>query len=581
MSPARFSRPGSLEIFDTGPFLLSYCALAWAYDDRGRFLAHRRRARQRNRRQDSERARGQWLRSHHRRGAFLPYHRPPLTKGFLLGKQTRESLPVLKDGYFRDRDVQVLLDTRALSIEPEHRCVRTDRAGDFKYRKLLIATGCRPHRIEAPGAELPGVFYLRTLADAEDLKQAMAGAKRAAVIGSSFIAMELAASFAEQGIETTLTAREDRLYSRLDSPEVSTFFADYYRARGVAILFNETVKAFTGRGRVQRLITSSGKKIACDLVAVASIPISGLSQAAVSSSNTEFWSTSTWRQATPASTPRATSPASSTPYSAVIGASSIGTTPPSRAVSPRSTFLPILYPNEWPIHWTSFYDPTPVKALLERYIDFKRLKESPVRLMVGAVNVETAELETFDSYNQEITPDHILASGSLPPGVPWTTIGDKHYWDRGIVSNTPLDQIIERLGCAGKKVYIVNLYPRKKALPRSLAEVMDRRDEICYSEKIRRDIHFRQLLDRYRQLVEEIMGRVDQQLVDEIKHNPLYLQTMGDAPPLAITRIVHEGEEGGPPSKDNDFSRATIAAHQRAGYRVAVEALDQEASERV
>ena len=95
----------------------------------------------------------------------------------------------------------------------------------------------------------------------------MAGAKRAAVIGSSFIAMELAASFAEQRIETTLIARENRLYSRLDSPEVSTFFAEYYRARGVVILFNETVEAFTGRGRVQRLITSSGRKIACDLVA--------------------------------------------------------------------------------------------------------------------------------------------------------------------------------------------------------------------------------------------------------------------------------------------------------------------------
>ena len=242
--------------------------LAWAYDDRGDFLLIGGGL--------ASATAAKTLREQGANGSvaiiaaepLLPYHRPPLTKGFLLGKQTRESLPVLKDGYFLDQDVQILLDTRALGIEPEHRCVRTDRAGDFNYRKLLIATGCRPHRIEAPGAELPGVFYLRTLADAEDLKQAMAGAKRAAVIGSSFIAMELAASFAEQGIETTLIAREDRLYSRLDSPEVSTFFADYYRARGVAILFNETVKAFTGRGRVQRLITSSGKKIACDLVAV-------------------------------------------------------------------------------------------------------------------------------------------------------------------------------------------------------------------------------------------------------------------------------------------------------------------------
>ncbi|MGH8468512.1 MAG: FAD-dependent oxidoreductase [Gammaproteobacteria bacterium] len=721
---------------------------------------------------------------------LLPYHRPPLTKSFLLGKQTRESLPVLKDGYFRDQDVQILLATRALSIEPEHRCVRTDRAGDLKYRKLLIATGCRPHRIEAPGAELPGVFYLRTLADAEDLKQAMAGARRTAVIGSSFIAMELAASFAEQGMETTLIAREDRLYTRLNSPEVSTFFADYYRARGVAILFNETVKAFTGRGRVQRLITSSGKKIVCDLVAVGIgvapdlgfIAGSGIklergvlvnqyletSHSGIYAAGdvarffdpifrryrrVEHWDNAAKQGRLAAlnmlgrregyravsyfyssvfdlsfnflgdtaevktrvlrGSPRDLSfgvlylervsgqaseevrlramfflkrpteeaqaaeslilnhtnltdvaerladtafPLAKVSVQTVLilqGGGALGAFEcgvvraleqrgihpdlvagisigafnaaviagnPKNAtaaleafweemsldtpMAPDETlrrqlsswqslvlgspkffrprwFLPILYPEEWPIHWTSFYDPTPVKALLERYIDFKRLKESPVRLMVGAVNVETAELDTFDSYNQEITPDHILASGSLPPGFPWTTIGDKHYWDGGIVSNTPLDQVIERLGCAGKKVYIVNLYPRKKALPRSLVEVIDRREEIGYSEKIRRDIHFRQLLDRYRQLVEEIMGRVDQQLVDEIKHNPLYLQTMGDAPPLAITRIVHEGEEGGPPSKDNDFSRATIAAHQRAGYRVAVEALDQEAAERL
>ncbi|MGH8652792.1 MAG: NAD(P)/FAD-dependent oxidoreductase [Gammaproteobacteria bacterium] len=181
---------------------------------------------------------------------FLPYHRPPLTKRFLLGKQTPRNLSVLKEAYFRDQDVQVLQGTRALAIEPEYRRVRTDRAGELYYRKLLIATGCRPRRLEVPGAELPGIFYLRTLTDAKDLKRAMAGAQQAGVIGSSFIAMELAATFAEQGIKTTLIAREDRLYSKLDSPEVSAFFADYYRARGVEILFSETVKAFRGNGRV-------------------------------------------------------------------------------------------------------------------------------------------------------------------------------------------------------------------------------------------------------------------------------------------------------------------------------------------
>jgi len=129
----------------------------------------------------------------------------------------------------------------------------------------------------------------------------------------------------------------------------------------------------------------------------------------------------------------------------------------------------------------SFYDPSPIKDLLRKYIDFKQLKDSPVRLLVNAVNVETAEVETFDSYIEEITPDHLVASGSLPPGFPWTTIHGKHYWDGGIVSNSPIDQVTERCGLTDKRVYIVNLFPGSKRLPRNLPEVMARRDEIVYA----------------------------------------------------------------------------------------------------
>jgi NADPH-dependent 2,4-dienoyl-CoA reductase/sulfur reductase-like enzyme len=185
----------------------------------------------------------------------------------LLGKRPHASLLVLNEAYFRDHGVQVLLGTRALAVEPQKRRVCTDSAGDFTYRKLLIATGGCPRRLEVPGADLSGIFYLRTLAEAEALQWAMAKAKRAAVVGSIFIAMELSASFAEQGIKTTLIAREDRLYSKLDSPEISAFFADYYRARGVEIVFRETVKIFQGNGRVERLMTSSGRDLALDLVA--------------------------------------------------------------------------------------------------------------------------------------------------------------------------------------------------------------------------------------------------------------------------------------------------------------------------
>lgn len=115
--------------------------------------------------------------------SLLPYHRPPLTKGFLLGKRSHASLLVLNEAYFRDHGVQVLLDTRALAVEPQKRRVCTDGAGDFTYRKLFIATGGCPRRLEVPGADLSGIFYLRTLAEAEALQRAMAKAKRAAVGG--------------------------------------------------------------------------------------------------------------------------------------------------------------------------------------------------------------------------------------------------------------------------------------------------------------------------------------------------------------------------------------------------------------
>ena len=105
-----------------------------------------------------------------------------------------------------------------------------------------------------------------------------------------------------------------------------------------------------------------------------------------------------------------------------------------------STFLPaalVAASGQLPWNWTSLYDFGPVRTLLEKYVDFSRLRESPVRLLVSTVNVETAQLEVFDSRADDITVDHILASGSLPAAFPWTTIRGKHYWDAGIVSNSP------------------------------------------------------------------------------------------------------------------------------------------------
>jgi NTE family protein len=239
-------------------------------------------------------------------------------------------------------------------------------------------------------------------------------------------------------------------------------------------------------------------------------------------------------------------------------------------------FEPILSLAQFPTNWTSFYDPSPLKTTLSKYVAFDKLRDSPVRLLLTAVDVETGRLAMFDSYVDEITPEHILASGSLPPGFPWTTIDGKHYWDGGLVSNSPLDQIVEIGGLTGKKVYIVNLWLEKRALPHSIPEVLARRDEIVFAEKIRRNIRIWEYIDDYRQLVEEIMTSLEPKTAEQIRRRPRYIETVGETSPVSITRINREAVEGESVSRDYEFSRTSIDRLIAQGYAIAVKTLERQ-----
>jgi NTE family protein len=236
-------------------------------------------------------------------------------------------------------------------------------------------------------------------------------------------------------------------------------------------------------------------------------------------------------------------------------------------------FEPILSPAQLPTQWKSFYELSPLKATLSKYVAFDTLKDSPVRLVLTAVDVETGQLAIFDSYVDEITPEHVLASGSLPPGFPWTTIDGRHYWDGGLVSNSPLDQVVEVSGLTGKEVYIVNLWLDKRVLPQSIPEVLARRDEILFAEKSRRSVRSWEYIDGYRQLVEEIMGNLEPKLAEQIRRRPRYIETVGGACPLSITRITREAVDGEPISRDYEFSRRSIDQHIAHGYAIAAKIL--------
>ena len=236
---------------------------------------------------------------------------------------------------------------------------------------------------------------------------------------------------------------------------------------------------------------------------------------------------------------------------------------------------PFYNPMELPWNWTSYYDAAPMKGLISKYVDFAALKASPVRLLISAVNVMTAELEVFDSYVDDLTPDHVLASGSLPPGFPWTVIDGKAYWDGGIVSNSPLDLVMDHCGPDGKRVYIVDLYAGKRPLPANMMEAMARRDEIVYSERIRSDLRTREIVSAYRGLIDEILANVGPDALAKIKQRPRYIELMGDGAPMSITRFVRTGPPAEPSSRDYDFSDAAIQLNQSAGYALVKQTLDK------
>lgn len=223
----------------------------------------------------------------------------------------------------------------------------------------------------------------------------------------------------------------------------------------------------------------------------------------------------------------------------------------------------------WPYQWTSLYDPSPIKTLLRKYIDFPKLSQSPVRLIVAAVDVDLGELAFFDSRIDELTPDHILASCSLPPIFPWTTIDGRHYWDGGIISNSPLEHVLRQCGADNKQVLIVDLFPGKRPLPSNLAEVLTRRDEITYGERIRNDGQIRELVHDFQALVAEIMLEVDPDSAVRLRQRPRYVHLMGREGTTSITRIVRSGSDQEPQAADYDFSIQTISRHKREGYLTA------------
>ena len=198
----------------------------------------------------------------------LPYERPPLSKGYLLGTATLEDARVHDAAYYRDQDIDLRLGTRAAEVDVVTHEVVLDGGERLGYAKLLLATGATPRRLPVPGAELPGVLYLRDIADAEALAAALRGSPRVVIVGGGWIGCEVAAAARTHGADVTIIEPEDVPLRRVLGERMGAFFRDVHVAQGVRVLTGTGVDMIEGGGRVERVWTSDRRMLHADLVVV-------------------------------------------------------------------------------------------------------------------------------------------------------------------------------------------------------------------------------------------------------------------------------------------------------------------------
>jgi 3-phenylpropionate/trans-cinnamate dioxygenase ferredoxin reductase subunit len=199
-----------------------------------------------------------------------PYERPPLSKGYLLGKDARESIFTLADGWYADHDVDLRRGVTVTSIDRAGHRVSLAGGESVPYDRLLIATGASPRRPNIPGADLDGARYLRTVEDSERLKAALRGGGQVVTIGAGWIGLETAAAAREYGCEVTVVEPESGVLLKSLGPELGKVFEDLHRSHGVTFRFGESVSEVTGSGgAVTGAVTSSGEELPASTVIIA------------------------------------------------------------------------------------------------------------------------------------------------------------------------------------------------------------------------------------------------------------------------------------------------------------------------
>lgn len=193
-----------------------------------------------------------------------PYFRPPLSKRYMRGEIDAEDTLVEAPAFYGEHDCTVDLETTVVSVG--EREAELESGERVSFEKLVLASGSSPRRLAVPGADLEGVFALRTLASATAIRDRAKSSKRAFIVGSNFIGLETAASLTQLGLEVALASRGNELFPALATPAFSRFLDGLYRKHGVELLYDNEVAEIRGKGQVTSVVTKGGEERAADLV---------------------------------------------------------------------------------------------------------------------------------------------------------------------------------------------------------------------------------------------------------------------------------------------------------------------------
>jgi 3-phenylpropionate/trans-cinnamate dioxygenase ferredoxin reductase subunit len=196
----------------------------------------------------------------------VPFGRPPLSKTYLRSEEDLTGWYVRPASWYADHDVELRTGTGVRSVDPAAYTVMLDSGEQLGYQQILIATGGSNRRLSLPGADLPGIHYLRTVAECDAIKREAAPGRRAAVVGMSFIGCEVAASLTQLGVQVTAVFPGQYPLARVLGDQVGDVMGAIHREKGVELLPGGQVTAFEGAGRVDTVVTASGRRIPCDFV---------------------------------------------------------------------------------------------------------------------------------------------------------------------------------------------------------------------------------------------------------------------------------------------------------------------------